>query len=145
MIELLVVIVVMGILAAISYPMFLGFLRKAHYAEAKHQMGVVARELRTLHLERQNYPLEVNPNSIPAGVVNWPQKIPYDSTLDYDHWASSDGKCYVQLAFWGDNNQQEYTSYQETTPPGSFQAAGSNLILTVAVYECTQASAGPIN
>ncbi|PSN17677.1 hypothetical protein C7271_16450 [filamentous cyanobacterium CCP5] len=145
LIELLVVIAIVGILGAIAYPAYLNFSRKAAYAAAKHQMGIVARELRTIEFEKQSYPADTDPNIVPTGVQTWPNSLPYNSTLDYDNWAIGNGLCYVQLAFWGDKNERHYADFVKHAEPGTFAEVEGNLLLGIAIYNCSQANAGPVN
>lgn len=144
MTELMVVMLLIALLSLLAYPAYSAFSRKARYAEAKQQMGSIARDLEIAFLEQGDFPADTEPNTPPPGVNNWPKDIPYDSTLDYDHWALGGGQCYVQLAFWGEKNQRQYDLHQALANPGEFQESGDNLVLAVAAYGCDQTSPGPI-
>lgn len=145
MTELMVVMLILGLLAALAVPAYSAFTRKARYAEAKQLMGTVARDLQVVSLEQGGYPADADPNTSPAGVSNWPSAMPFDATLDYDHWAIGGGRCYVQLAFWGDENLPRYGVFQEVASPGELKQVGDNLVLAVAAYDCEYASPGPVN
>lgn len=144
LIELIIVVFILGILAAIAYPAYASMTRRANYAEAKQQMGSLGKELQLHYVEYSTYPPDVNANTKPAAIVNWPTKVPFNSMYDYDHWRIGDGQCYVQIGFWGESGQRAYPVHRLNSHPHGFEEFGDNLVLGVAVYPCQSADAGPI-
>ncbi|WP_187329273.1 type II secretion system protein [Halomicronema hongdechloris] len=144
LLEVLISMVIMGVLAALIYPTFMDMSRRAHYGKAKQAMGSVSKDLQLYRLENGQYPPEVAANVKPEGVINWPQTVPYDSSLDYDHWRVGGGRCYVQISFLGESNQKAYTDYQENVPPPAIQKFDDNLVFGVDSYECGLSGQGNV-
>ncbi|WP_187329229.1 type IV pilin protein [Halomicronema hongdechloris] len=142
LIELLIVIIVLGILAALAYPSYLNMTRRARYAEAKIAMNAIAKELKIYRAEHNRYPAEVASGERPEGVINWPSRVPFDSSYDYDHWAIAAGECYVQVAFYGENQIRDYTTNVEVVPPPALETIDDDLVLAVERYACDEAPAG---
>ncbi|BFM39723.1 type II secretion system protein GspG [Synechocystis sp. LKSZ1] len=109
LLEILIVSVGLGILAALAFPSYMGAVDKAHYAEAKSQMGCLARELQGFRLENGHFPDDVNRNIRPVGIncfyTQASGQVPFDSRYDYD--VSPGANCYVQIVFLGKNNEKE--------------------------------------
>ncbi|MBE7381074.1 MAG: prepilin-type N-terminal cleavage/methylation domain-containing protein [Leptolyngbya sp. SIO1E4] len=144
LIEVLVVLVIMTVLAAIAFPAYSGMVRRARYAEAKQQMGMMAREVKLYHLEQGQYPPDVNPNVQPQGITSWPKDVPYESTYDYDHWAVGESQCYVQIGYAGESGTRAYPVHRLNQKPPGFKEIGDNLVLGIALYSCQTNSRGSI-
>lgn len=145
LIELLVVIVILGVLSALAFPAYSSMVRRARYAEAKHQMGAIAKEVQTYYIENGQYPPDVVANVRPDGIENWPDPadIPYESFYDYDHWGVGGGQCYVQIAYGGESGLSTYPKHKLNRKSPGFEEFGDNLVRSVAVYDCA-AGTGPI-
>ncbi|NER84553.1 MAG: type II secretion system protein [Leptolyngbya sp. SIO1D8] len=144
LIEVTVVLIIVGILAALAFPAYAAMVRRARYAEAKQQMGVIAREVEIYRVEKGHYPPDVNRNVQPEGVENWPKEVPYDSFYDYDHWGVGDNQCYVQIAYAGESQTRAYQIHSLNKKPPGFKEFDDNLVLGVALYDC-KASRGAID
>ncbi|MEM0979030.1 MAG: type II secretion system protein [Cyanobacteria bacterium P01_H01_bin.58] len=138
LIELLVVIVMIGVLTAMAWPMYASVVRRARYAEVKQQMGTMAKEISAYLLEKGRYPADTNSGKQPAGVDNWPskEKIPYNSTYDYDHWGVGGKQCYVQIGYAGESGTRAYPLHTLNQEPYGFKEFDDNLVLGIAVYDC---------
>ncbi|NJN21361.1 MAG: prepilin-type N-terminal cleavage/methylation domain-containing protein [Leptolyngbya sp. RL_3_1] len=136
LIELMVVVIIIGILAALALPAYTAMVRRARYAEVKLQMGTISKEAQIYLVEHGQYPPDVNGNTPPAGMINWPQEVPFDGRYDYDHWGVGQNQCYVQVGFVGESQQRQYQVHAINAQPSSFQAFDDNLVLGVALYDC---------
>ena len=109
LLEILIVSTMVGILAALAFPSYIGTVDKARYAEAKSQMGCLARELQGFRLEHGRFPDDVNRNIRPAGIncfyTQASGRVPFNSRYDYD--VSPGAACYVQIVFLGKNDDKE--------------------------------------
>lgn len=142
LIELMVVMVILGMLAALALPAYASMVRRARYAEVRQQMGTMAKEATIYQLEKGHYPVDVQRNIAPAGIT-WPEKIPFNGTYDYDHWSVGGGQCYVQIGFVEENKPRSYLIHRINAQPSEFREYDGNLVLGIDIYNCS-ASAGPI-
>lgn len=135
LIELLVVVTITGVLAGLSFPAYSGMIRRARYAEAKQQMGVMAREIELYHVEHGQYPRDTFPKIEPEGIDSWPdrEEIPYESFYDYDHWALGGKQCYVRIRYAGESNKLARLRGKEQL---GFTETDDNIELGVALYGC---------
>lgn len=140
LIELMVVILIMSILAAIALPAYATMLRRARYAEVKQQMGTIAKQAQMYRVEAGQYPPDVNHKQTPEGITDWPQDVPMGGYYDYDHWAVGNNQCYVQIGYVGEALTRHYQILDVNTEPGTFAEFEDNLVLGVDLYECPQAS-----
>ena len=145
LVELLVVVIILGVLSALAYPAYSAVVRRARYAEARQQMSSMAREVQIYHIENGSYPPDVNPDTQPKGIMNWPESddVPYESFYDYDHWGIGGNQCYVQIGYAGESKVASYPKHQLNKKPPGFQEFGDNLVLAIALYDCAGGS-GPI-
>ena len=111
LLEILIVGIIVGILAAIAFPSYVATVDKARYGEAEIQMGCMARELQGYRMEKGTFPPDVNRNTKPTGIdcfyTQASGKVPFDSMYDYDFRVPSVGTCYVHIIFLGKNGQKE--------------------------------------
>lgn len=138
LIELLIIVTIIGTLAALAIPAYSSMVRRARYAEAKQQMGIISKEVQLYRAEQGQYPPDTGPRKQPKGVQNWPDRedIPYGSYYDYDHWGVGDRQCYVQIGYAGENAARTYPVHKLNTKPPGFEEFGDNLVLGVALYPC---------
>lgn len=84
---------------------------KAHYTQAIVDMKCIANEIESSYLERGVFPVEVSGNIKPSAIGCFPispqDKIPFDSMYDYDIYHGGNGKCYIQIVFYGKNGVVE--------------------------------------
>ncbi|MFB6275910.1 MAG: prepilin-type N-terminal cleavage/methylation domain-containing protein [Halothece sp.] len=140
LLELLIVILILGILSAVALPSLLAQVDKARYAEAKLQMGTVARKLKAYYLEQGHFPPDVYPNISPSGISDFPQTsdgiIPFNSRYDYESWDVNGNECYIQITFFGKNNSRDSPiETQVHSQPGIYESnAGDDLLYVVGTY-----------
>ncbi|BAQ65652.1 type IV pilin protein [Geminocystis sp. NIES-3709] len=142
LLEILIVTVIIGILAAIAYPNLLRQIDKARYTEAILAMDCVADELRSYHFERQVFPPDVNRNNRPSGINCFPistqNKIPFNSIYDYDSINAPGGRCYIQIVFFGKNQQRDSaTNTILFTQGGLYDTYDDDLILSLGTFDVT--------
>jgi general secretion pathway protein G/type IV pilus assembly protein PilA len=110
LLELLIVVIITGVLTAIATPNLLGQVDKARYAEAKTQMGCLAKELLANRYEKGGFPPDVARDIRPSGIncfyTQASGKVPFDSKYDYDN-SSNSSSCYIQIVFLGKDVQKE--------------------------------------
>jgi general secretion pathway protein G len=125
LIELLIVVMIVGILTAISLPAYLGWIDKTKYAKAKTQMNCTAKELQVIKLERGVFPPDTARDVAPSGVTCFYSqssgKVPFNSKYDYENWSASGG-CYIQITFLGKDGEKQYPN-------------GTPLYTTPGIYE----------
>ena len=99
LVELLVVIIIIGILAAIAIPVFLNQRKKAVDSSLKSDLRTVANELETFYTDAQAYPVEANVAQAAAGadvtiVGGNPSKVSSGNDLEeYQLNATADAFC----------------------------------------------------
>jgi general secretion pathway protein G len=105
LLELLVVMAVIGILAAVLIPQLLGARRAAQYAAAKSIVRTLSTQLMLCMDRIGTFPADAGPNNPPAGCpeIEWPSNIPFDSTVDYENWSVGGGR-WIGFTFWGEEN-----------------------------------------
>ncbi|MEB3310057.1 MAG: prepilin-type N-terminal cleavage/methylation domain-containing protein [Snowella sp.] len=126
LLEILIVTIIVGILAAIAIPSYVATIDKARYGEAKSQMGCLAKELLAFRMEKGNFPADTSRNIRPSGIecfyTQSSGKVPFDSMYDYDLTSVSPGNCYVQIVFLGKNNSKETPNHTVLYPtPGIYE------------------------
>lgn len=144
LIELMVVIFILGTLAAIALPTYAAMVRRARYAEVKQQMGTIAKEAQMYRVEFSQYPPDVNPREQPEGIVNWPKTVPLDGYYDYDHWGVGSNQCYVQIGYVGESKKRSYAIPAVNAQPAQFKEFDDNLVLGVDLYECPGVTVGAV-
>ncbi|MBE9176114.1 type II secretion system protein [Synechocystis salina LEGE 06155] len=102
LLEVLIVVIITSILAAIAIPNLVAQVDKARYSEAKTQMSCMAKELTAYRYEHGTFPPDVNRNIKPAGIdcfyTRQSGQVPFDSQYDYDRHGSL---CYAHISFFG--------------------------------------------
>lgn len=92
LIELLIVIVVLGILAAIVIPNYTGLRDKAYHVEAESAGRAIALALEMYKVETGNYPDDqTDVEKMVAGYVSNYAQIMEGKTLTYEYTAASEG------------------------------------------------------
>lgn len=145
LIELMVVVIILGILAAIALPAVASLTRRARYAEARLALNAMAKDLQMYRLEEGGYPADTNGGVAPVGITEWPRKVPFNSKYDYDHWNIGGGRCYVQVGFAGESGVRAYPTHQRIVDAGALEEIDDNLVIGVDEYDCPVGPAGPIN
>lgn len=138
LLELMIVVIIVGLLAAIAVPTLIAQVDKARYAKAKTQMGCMMRELKAFRWEKGYYPGDQNRNTpypeaecfvVHEGYVrDRPETnkdnqtdVPFNSVYDYEHW--TDGTdCYVAITFFGRNGLRAF----EEADKNNVQTLGFN-------------------
>ncbi|MEM8546479.1 MAG: type II secretion system protein [Cyanobacteria bacterium P01_H01_bin.119] len=136
LIELMIVMVILGILAAIALPTFASMTRRARYSEARLQLNAAAKQIQLYRLEHGSYPPDTNSGVAPAGVIEWPTDAPFDSKYDYDHWGIGNNRCYVQIGFAGESGVRAYPVHQKVAEAGTLVEVEDNLVIAVDEYDC---------
>lgn len=144
LIELMVVGVILGVLAAIALPAYSSMVRRARYADVKQQMGTVAKDVNMHRVEFGHFPPDTDPRQQPEGVQHWPaaSNVPMDGHYDYEHWGVGNNWCSVQVGYVSPNSSK-YPTYSVNAQPGQFQEFDDGLVLGIALYECSNPK-GPI-
>ncbi|MGK7929994.1 MAG: type IV pilin protein [Microcystaceae cyanobacterium] len=124
LLELMIVVIIAGLLAAIAIPTLVAQVDKAKYAGAKAQMGCMMRELKAYRFENSHYPPDANRNTpypeAECYVVHEGYKkdqpeinqkndtdIPFNSVYDYENWGG-DSTCYIAITFFGKNGLRAF-------------------------------------
>lgn len=104
-VELLIVIVVIAILAAITIVAYNGFINRAYYNRAHSELSSLAKAIQIFNIANERYPNDVN-RGIPAEITpyingssdQWPTAPWPNSVYDYDYFIGSDGKEVSQIS-----------------------------------------------
>ncbi len=85
--ELLAVMSILTILAALALPTYLNQVRKAQSKQANADIEAMKTEITEFHLKNDRYPHDVQPDTRPEGVTNFKLRpdTPGNSPYDYDH------------------------------------------------------------
>lgn len=105
LVELLIVIVVIAILAAISIVAYNGITQRAYHNRATSELSSIAKAVALYRADKGEYPADVSRN-IPVGIFDysgdvsdkWPTAPWSGSVYDYDHFVGSDGEPVVQIS-----------------------------------------------
>jgi type II secretion system protein G len=95
-VEVLVVIVVIGLIAAISYTNYGGTQEKTYYTRAQTDLSTIANALKLYVLQNDVYPPDTNDGGVPSAINKyiatenynneWPNGPWPNSLIDYDAW-----------------------------------------------------------
>lgn len=140
LLELLIVTIIVGILAAIAFPNLWKQIDKARHTEVVLTMDCIADNLRGYYMERGYFPKDVSRNQKPLGISCLPisseDKIPFDSTYDYESWEAGAGKCYIQITFMGKNKTRNSPTNQVLFPkPGIYDSYRDDLIMSLGIFD----------
>ncbi len=155
-IELMIVMIITGILAAIALPAFLNQVDKSRYAKARLQMRCMLQELKVYRLNNGSYPPDQNRNvpyypgsecfKVHTGYVrdrpdinqNNNTDIPFNSVYDYERWSYGSG-CYIAVTFFGKNGLRRFTQndINEISITGfhSYNETDDDLVLVVDITD----------
>jgi len=108
LIELMVVVVIVGVLAAIAIPKFSEAARKSKYSQARLHLKRMYQALDNFYAERGCYPKDVWPNINPPGLVpnyldEWPgpDRDPLNAVYDYEQWPIGGGVSWIGVVYVG--------------------------------------------
>ena len=105
-VELLIVVVVIGILAAMIIMMYIGVTHRAYYNRSMSELSSLASAIQAFQVQNNRYPYDVS-RGIPAEITpyitasssgSWPTAPWPNSIYDYDDFTGSDGNEVVQMS-----------------------------------------------
>lgn len=119
LIELMVVVIIIGVLAAVVVPRFSGQTEKARIAAAKAELASMKTIIDIYYVENDSYPSdnedddEFIGNVLEENGINWPVEDPWGHNYNYevDH---DDAKYSI---YGGPDNNGEYVEATENSPP----------------------------
>lgn len=131
LLELLISIAVIGILAAIATPAYLQQRQKAQVAKVLVELEPAANAIAEYGVGNGKYPPDQNQGVRPPEVP--PEKWPTDiGRIDYDHWRLGDGRCLVQITWFGFNGVRDSEVYTD-------EVGGDDAVVAIALYSCDRA------
>jgi general secretion pathway protein G len=138
LLEILIVVVFVGILAAIAFPNYLRWIDKTRYAQAATQMNCMAKEANIHKLETGTFPPDVSADTQPDGIGCFLRRnsgqIPFNSSYDYENWSASGGRRYIQISFFGKNGARNSpTNTVIFSTPGLYEV-NDDLLLVVGIF-----------
>jgi prepilin-type N-terminal cleavage/methylation domain-containing protein len=138
LLEILIVVVFIGILAAIAFPNYLRWIDKTRYAQAATQMNCMAKEASIYKLETGTFPPDVLADIQPVGIDCFVRRnsgqIPFNSSYDYENWSASGGRRYIQISFFGKNGlRNSPTNTVVFSTPGIYEV-NDDLLLVVGIF-----------
>ena len=146
LLEMLIVVMITAILAAIALPNLIKVVDKFQYGEAKTKMNCMAKQAYAFRLENGYFPPDQNRDVKPIGIdcfsVQSSGDVPFDSKYDYDMRASEANSCYIQIVFLGKNTEKEVPNGGDLYPmPGIYeysdtQAGADDLVLSLGTSDC---------
>lgn len=143
--ELLIVVFIISILFLIAIQSYGNFNSSNKYLKAKLLLAEISVSVQDWKSRNNYYPDDIGtaeieegtPPGKPGDLVKWPSSIPFDSVFDYDHWPlAENGRCYVHIAFWGQNKKRDYELSQKVALPGEMKKVGDDLVLGIDIYDC---------
>ncbi|MEG3438435.1 prepilin-type N-terminal cleavage/methylation domain-containing protein [Pannus brasiliensis CCIBt3594] len=137
LLEILIVTVFIGILAALAFPAYQRWIDKTRYANARTQMNCMAKDLQIYKLERGFFPADTSRNIPPDGITCFytqnSGQVPFNSMYDYENYSASGGR-YIQITFLGKNGQKEYPSNATLyTTPGFYDHGEDDLVFSLGI------------
>jgi len=108
LIELMIVMIIIGILAALAIPRFADAAKKAKYSQARLFLKRIYQALDNFYAEKGCYPADVFPNITPPGLVpefleEWPNpaRDPLNAVYDYEQWRGPGGISWIGVVYCG--------------------------------------------
>ncbi len=108
LVELMIVVVIVGVLAAIAIPRFSEAARRAKYSQARLHLKRMYQALESFYAEKGCYPPDVWPNITPPGLVpnyleEWPgpDRDPLNAVYDYEEWSMEGGISWIGVVYVG--------------------------------------------
>ncbi len=145
LVELTVVVFIISILFLIAIRTYTNLNSRNKYLRAKLLLTEISLSVQDWKARNSYYPDDIGSSEIEQKIapgklqdrVKWPTSIPFDSVFDYDHWPlPEDGRCYVHVAFWGQNRKRDYELSQIVAQPQELKKVGDDLVLGIDIYDC---------
>lgn len=143
LVELMIVVVIIGTLAAIAIPRFTKAAKKAKYSQARLHLKRMYQALENFYAEKGCYPPDVHPNIKPPGLVpgfleEWPRpnRDPLNSVYDYEEWpvrgdVSWIGVCYLGPDLLHDGGTNAGSYYTRHGKRGEMLDYGDDVYIVV--------------
>ena len=138
-VELLVVIVVIGILAAITIVSYTGISQKAITATLQSDLDGASKQLKLYQVENSQYPTSLDANNCPTPVdAKYCLKISAGNSFDRTAYAASVNNSTNPQTFTLDATNTNTTKYRITNDSGPVAVinTGSPYIQTIATASC---------
>lgn len=134
LIELLIVIIIIGILAAIAFVAYSGATNKAHDAAAKSTIAEVKNKLAEYYATNGSYPA-VNATATTVSCGNSTPSVSATTTLDVDYWlaGTAGGNNSTMCSTYADANGYTYA----VTPSGCGDSVSTTGVVTAGSTACT--------
>jgi len=114
LIELMVVVIIIGVLAAVVVPRFSGQTEKARIAAAKAELASMKTIIDIYYVENDSYPDEDDIGDVlEESGINWPVEDPWGHNYTYE--VDNDNAEYS--IYGGPDNNGEYVEATENSPP----------------------------
>ena len=140
-VELLVVIVVIGILAAITIVAYAGISNKAKIASLQSDLDGASRQLKLYQVEHSQYPTSFDANNCPTPVdTKYCLNPSSDNTFDRTAYAASVNNSTNPQTFTLDATNTNGTKYRitnDSSPVAVVAATGSPYIQTITAASCS--------
>jgi type IV pilus assembly protein PilA len=123
LIEILVVIIIIGILAAIAIPALLGQRKRGYDASLKSDLRTVATEFETYNTDDRGYPLSLDGTTLSGAAVlldGDPIHLSKDNSIAVTFNASADAYCLVG------SNAKATASWYYVSSRGGLQGSGTS-------------------
>lgn len=138
LLELLIVAIIMGILAAIAIPAYVATVDKFRYGGAKIQMDCLAKELKIFKTEKGYFPDDTSRDIAPEGMECFYKQssgqIPFNSKYDYENWAASSNGCFIQITFLGKNGEKDTANGTIVYSKPGFYEDKDDLVLSLGTF-----------
>ncbi|NES04808.1 MAG: hypothetical protein F6K22_19400 [Okeania sp. SIO2F4] len=145
LVELTVVVFIISVLFLIAIRSYTNLNSSNEYIKARLLLTEISLSVKDWKARNSYYPDDIGSSEIgqkiapgkPQDRVKWLSSIPFDSVFDYDHWPlPENGRCYVHVAFWGQNKERDYELSQIVAQPQELKKVGDDLVLGIDIYDC---------